>query len=140
MYTDVPDVFQPGAVVHIEGGGTLTVSSARPHRGHLIVAFEEITDRTTAETMRNVEFSVEADARPALDDDEYWVSDLTGLEVRDRAGSRLGFVADVITAEAQDRLVVDTGDGRVEVPFVPELVPEVLESHLVIDPPAGLFD
>ena len=140
VYTEVPDAFVPNAALTTPDGRVLTVSTVRPHKGHLIVAFAEIGDRNGAEGLRNAELSMEEGLRPDLGDDEFWVSDLVGLQVQDRNGSQLGIVADVITTRAQDRLVVDTGHSRVEVPFVPELVPEVLETHVVVDPPDGLFD
>ena len=139
MFTDLPDVFAPGAEVLTATGGALTIAAARPHKDHLLVAFEEVPDRTTAEAMRNLQLLVEADRRPALEDDEFWVSDLVGLQAQDRLGGQLGIVAAVVRADAQDRLVIDTGHDRVEVPFVPEIVPEVLETHVVLDPPEGLF-
>ncbi|MBT8217751.1 MAG: 16S rRNA processing protein RimM [Acidimicrobiia bacterium] len=140
VYTDVPEAFQPGFGVVTGAGGALTVSSARPHKDHILVSFEEVLDRTTAEAMRNLELLVEADRRPPLASDEFWVSDLVGLQAQDPEGAQLGIVASVVTTDAQDRLVVDTGHDRVEVPFVPEIVTDVLDTHVVIDPPAGLFD
>lgn len=130
----------PGASVLTAAGGALTVAAVRPHKEHLLVAFEEVPDRTTAESMRNLELLIEADRRPALASDEFWVSDLVGLQAQDLLGAQLGIVAAVITADAQDRLVIDTGHDRVEVPFVPEIVPEVLATHVVVDPPEGLFE
>ncbi len=139
VYTDVPDVFQPGAEVQT-GGGVLTISSVRSHKGHLIVAFQEVADRNGAEALRNVELSIDSHALPDLNENEFWVSHLAGMPVQGSDGSQLGIVADVVTTDFQDRLVVDTGHSQVEVPFVPELVPEVLETHIVVDPPEGLFD
>ena len=89
--------------------------------------------------MRNLELSIQGEARPPLDTDEFWVSDLVGLQVQDREGSQLGIVSSVVTTDAQDRLVVDTGHDQIEIPFVPEIVPEVLEAHIIVDPPEGLF-
>lgn len=139
VYTDVPDIYVSGCRLY-SGRGELTVTSARAHKGHLIVAFEEITGRNDAEALRNVELRIDSGQKPELAEDEFWVSSLVGLQVQDRSGSQLGIVSGVVTTEAQDRLVVDTGHSQVEVPFVPELVPEVLETHVVLDPPVGLFD
>ena len=116
------------------------MSAARPHKDHILVAFEEVLDRTTAEAMRNLQLLVEADRRPALESDEFWVSDLVGVQAQDPNGAQLGIIAAVITTDAQDRLVIDTGHDRIEVPFVPEIVPEVLETHVIVDPPEGLFE
>ena len=139
MYTSSPELFEPGIEFQSDRG-PLTVVGARPHKNHLIVVFEEVPDRNTAETFRNVELQLSAADRPDLGADEFWVSDLVGLEVRTREDEQLGIVSGVVTAGIQDRLVVDTGHSEVEVPFVPELVPEVLATHIVVDPPAGLFE
>jgi len=139
VYTDVPEIYVAGCRLQSERG-SFTVTASRPHKGHLIVAFEEISDRTTAEGVRNLELVIDSNQRPELSQDEFWVSSLVGLQAQDRGGSQLGIISGVVTTEAQDRLVVDTGHGQVEVPFVPELVPEVLETHVVVDPPVGLFD
>ena len=140
VYTEMPDVFVPDTRLTTPDGGGLTVVAVRPHKRHLIVAFAEIGDRNAAERLRNIDLSIDAELRPDLNEDEFWVSDLVGLQVQDRDGAQLGIIGSVVTSEAQDRLVIDTGHGQVEVPFVPELVPDVLETHIVVDPPEGLFD
>lgn len=140
VYTEMPDVFVPDTRLTTPDGDGLTVAAARPHKNHLIVTFAEIGDRNGAERLRNTELNIDAELRPDLNADEFWVSDLVGLQAQDRGGSQLGIIAAVVTTEAQDRLVIDTGHGQVEVPFVPELVPDVLETHVVVDPPEGLFD
>lgn len=116
------------------------MSEARPHKNHLLVLFDEVGDRTAAESLRNVDLSIAAADRPPLDEDEFWASDLIGLEVRDNAGNPLGEVSDVVSSAVQDRLVVTTPDGSVEVPFVPDIVTTVAEDHVVVDPPEGLLD
>ncbi|MGI9648131.1 MAG: ribosome maturation factor RimM, partial [Acidimicrobiia bacterium] len=107
VYTDVPEVFVAGCLLHSERG-ELTVTAARPHKGHLIAAFEEVSDRTAAEGLRNLELLIESGDRPELGKDEFWVSSLVGLQAQDRSGSQLGIVSGVVTTESQDRLVVDT--------------------------------
>ncbi len=139
VFTQMPEIFEPGIQFQSDRG-TLTVAAARAHKGHLIVVFEEIPDRNSAEAVRNLELRLDEADRPDLSEGEFWVSDLVGLEVRARQGGQLGIVSSVITSDLQDRLVVDTGRGQVEVPFVPELVPEVLATHIVVDPPEGLFE
>jgi 16S rRNA processing protein RimM len=103
------------------------------------VSFEGVADRSTAETMRNIALSVEAEQLPGLAEDEYWVSSLIGREVRTIAGDHLGEVKSVVVG-AQDRLVIETADGDLEIPFVAALVPEVAADYIVVDPPAGLIE
>ena len=103
VFTGVPEAFIPGATIHTETEA-LTVASVRPHREHLLVSFQGVADRSTAETMRNMALSVEAEQLPDLAEDEYWVSSLIGREVRTVGGDHLGEVKSVVVG-AQDRLV-----------------------------------
>lgn len=138
VFTGVPEVFTLGATIHTETEA-LTVASVRPHREYLLVSFEGVADRSTAETMRNIALSVEAEQMPRLAEDEYWVSSLIGREVRTIAGDHLGEVKSVVVG-AQDRLVIETADGDLEIPFVAALVPEVAADYILVDPPAGLIE
>ncbi len=138
VFTGVPEVFTLGATIHTETEA-LTVASVRPHREYLLVSFEGVADRSTAETMRNIALSVEAEQLPRLAEDEYWVSSLIGREVRTIAGDHLGEVKSVVVG-AQDRLVIETADGDLEIPFVAALVPEVAADYILVDPPAGLIE
>ncbi|MDN5789241.1 MAG: ribosome maturation factor RimM [Micrococcales bacterium] len=125
----------------------LTVRSTRVHNGIWLVAFEEISDRTGAEGLRGTRLVLDAELAADTDDDdddddEGWhEDDLVGLEVRDPVGAVLGSVTGLEIGTAQDRLVIELTDGvRAHVPFVEAIVPEVTESHVVIDAPPGLFD
>ncbi len=138
VFTAAPEVFVPGATIHTEDDA-LMVSSVRPHRDHLLVAFQGVTDRNAAEALRNIALSVEADQLPDLAEDEYWASSLVGRQVRTINGDHLGEVKSVVEGP-QDRLVIGTKEGDIEIPFVASLVPEVADDYIVIDPPAGLID
>jgi 16S rRNA processing protein RimM len=132
--TDEPDRrFTPGRTVRAErpnGAAApwpeLTVEATRWHQSALLVRFEELPDRTTAETARGVllHASVAADESPD-DPDEFYDHQLVGLAAHDPDGRALGEVTAVLHG-AQDLLQVRTPDGRdALVPFVAALVPEV---------------
>jgi 16S rRNA processing protein RimM len=114
----------------------LTVRSTRVHNGVWLVAFEEIPDRTGAESLRGTRLVVDAaDLLPADDEDDVFTEEqLRGLTVVDPAGSVLGEVGGLELGAAQDRLVILLPDGReAQVPFVTALVPEVdLEAGRVV--------
>lgn len=143
--TDTPELrFAPGATLGTDppSAGPLTVETARPHAGFLLVRFAGVTDRNAAEKLRGTLLVVESEQTPPLDDpDEFYDHQLIGLAVETVEGTRVGEVVDVLHP-AQDLLVVRRGREDVYVPFVRALVPEVdLESgRLVIDPPPGLLD
>jgi 16S rRNA processing protein RimM len=132
--TDEPDRrFAVGATVRAErpSGGpapwpALTVTGARWHQSTLLLRFEELVDRSTAESARGLllHASVAADETPD-DPDEFYDHQLIGLSAEDLRGTPLGAVTAVLHG-AQDLLQIRTPDGRdALVPFVAALVPEV---------------
>ena len=118
------------------------IRSSHEHADGLLIRFEGVEDRNTAESLQGVTFTIGPDERRRLGEDEFWPDDLEGLIAIDPDGAHLGVVAGVVLGDAQDRLVVTTSGGHeVEVPFVSEIVGEIHPSlgHVVIDAPEGLF-
>jgi 16S rRNA processing protein RimM len=153
LHTDDPDArFATGAVLTTKaapGSGvprTLTVATTRVHRGIWLIGFEQIPDRTGAESLRGTQLFLDAaDLTSDQDDDsEGWYEDeLVGLAVVTTDGTVVGEVTALETRAVQDLIVVRlTGGGEALVPFVEAIVPEVdVEGgRVVIDPPAGLLD
>lgn len=127
LYVDESELvnFQPGSVVYVGDRPQRIRDLRRADRGHQ-VAFEGITDRNRAESIRNLEVFVAA--RRELGDGEFWPEHLVGLEVRPGGGS----VVEVTFGPSQDRLVIERDGTRFEVPFVEALVPVVdLEAGYV---------
>lgn len=153
LHTDDPDArFALGAVLETKaapGSGvprTLTVASTRVHRGIWLIGFEQIPDRTGAESLRGTQLFLDAADLTADEDDdsEGWYEDeLVGLAVVTTDGTVVGEVTGLETRAVQDLIVVRlSGGGEALVPFVEAIVPEVdVEGgRVVIDPPAGLLD
>lgn len=142
LRTDDPALrFQPGVVLDTDSTEfpELTVESVRGSGESWQVKFEEIGDRTAAEGLRGTTLMIETDEWES-EEDEFYLHELKGLPVLDVDGNALGTVADIETGGAQDLLVVTTADrGRVRVPFVTQLVPEVTRERVVLDPPGGMF-
>lgn len=123
----------------------LTVVGSRWNKKVLVVRFREITDRNTAELMRDVELHAEPH-EVELDDDEWHQDDLLGLTAVDITNDdrEVGTVVALIAGVAQDLLEIEVA-GRADtvlVPFVSELVPEVdLDAgRVLLSPPPGLLD
>jgi 16S rRNA processing protein RimM len=148
LHTDDPESrFAVGTVLATRatpGSGVpraLTIRSTRVHQGTWLLGFEDIPDRTGAESLRGTRLVAPAQAS---DDDDGWYEDqLVGLSVVDRSGTRLGEVTGLEVGPAQDLLVVrlDTGT-EAYLPFVEAIVPEVdVEGgRVVVDPPDGLLE
>jgi 16S rRNA processing protein RimM len=134
LRTDEPERrFAVGTTVRAErpsGGAVpwpaLTVSATRWHQSTLLVRFDEVPDRTAAESARGLllHATVPADESPD-DPEEFYDHQLVGLSAEDLHGGELGEVTAVLHG-AQDLLQIRTPDGRdALVPFVAALVPEV---------------
>jgi 16S rRNA processing protein RimM len=133
--TDEPERrFAPGSILRAEaprGSHTplrsLTVAGAKWHQSVLLVRFEEIGDRTAAESARGILLHAQIPANASPDDpDEYYDHQLIGLAAYDVDGEALGEVSALVHGGAQDLLTIRTPQGREAlVPFVKALVPEV---------------
>lgn len=120
----------------------LTVLAARPFKGGLIVRFDELVDRNAAEAVRGRTLLIRfQDARP-LDEGEFFLHDLVGLEVRTAAGERIGAVTDVYEIGASHFLEVADGERERLIPFSRRLIREVdMQRRVVIvEPTPGLLD
>ncbi|MBM7081553.1 ribosome maturation factor RimM [Micromonospora sp. WMMD734] len=132
----------PGVVYEVPG--ELTIESARWHQGRMLVAFEGVLDRETAEALRGTLLGVDsASVAPPEDPEEFHDHQLVGLAVVTPAGEHLGEVAKIDHAPASDLLVLRRPQGgSALIPFVKAIVPEVdlAGGRVVVDPPAGLLD
>jgi len=144
--TDDPDTrFASGAVLGTDpaGPGPLTVVSMRRSGPVLVLGFDGVADRDSAEALRGTSLTLDASLLPVPDDpEEFYDHQLVGLSVVDRAGTVLGTVTEVWHPPAAPVLAVHRPNGSQElVPFVSAIVPVVdLEGgRLVVDPPDGMF-
>jgi len=126
----------------LTGAGSLTVAGSRIHSGRLVVRFEEITDRNTADAARGTELScqVDPDERPE-DPEEFYDHQLVGLRVETLTGELVGELARIEHNAAQDLLVITTPEREVLFPFVAALVPDVdvAGGRIVVDDRPGLL-
>ena len=145
-WTDDPDSrFAAGTVLRTDppGAGPLTVAESSSAGGKLVVRFDGVADRESAESLRGVRLVVAAADRPPLDDpDEFYASDLVGLAATTVDGAELGPVRDVLDIAGSDYLVIEVNGRDRLVPFVAALVPTVdlPGRRVVIDPPDGLLE
>ncbi|HSU08438.1 MAG TPA: ribosome maturation factor RimM, partial [Pseudonocardia sp.] len=114
--TDSPDErFAPGGslIAQRPGApvGTLTVESARPHSGRLLVRFVEAPDRTTAEALRGATLLVDPAALPPTGDpDEFHVHQLEGLAAELLDGTVVGTVREIAHGPGGELLVLARPD------------------------------
>jgi 16S rRNA processing protein RimM len=142
ILTDNPDRFAAGSLLFREGDShPLTVASAHRDGPGLLVRFREISDRDTADRLRDA--YLEAAADQPLEAAAYYWHDIVGCVVTTTDGANLGNVADVFRVGEGEVYVVRGPRGEILVPAVASVVIELApaEKRMVIDAEAlGLDD
>ena len=133
--TDFPERFDEGRMVIIDGQER-RIRETRWHKLQVRLRLEGVTRIEQAEALIGQEVYVPADDTPELEEDEFMIDDLIGLEVFDTTGRLLGTL-DEVHRGAQDVYQV----GEALVPAVKEFIKEVdiAGGRMVIDPLEGMF-
>lgn len=141
-FTERPeDVAAYGAVFDRQGNELFELQVIGPAPGGVLARTDRVKDRTAAEALRGTELFVPRSALPQLAPDEFYYSDLEGMEALRPDGSRLGVVHSVDNFGAGDVIDVLADDGRrISLPFTRQTVPSIdLERRrLVVEPPKEL--
>ncbi len=125
-----------------DGSRSFTVKLTRPVAGGLGARLSGVATKEQADALRGVNLFVDRTRLPSLPSDEYYHTDLIGLEVRNPGGASLGTVRAVLNHGAGDLLEV-IGQGRKQpllIPFTLAIVPTVdlALGRIVADLPEGL--
>jgi 16S rRNA processing protein RimM len=125
-----------------DGNHSFAVKLTRPVAGGLGARLSGVATKEQADALRGTNLYVDRSVLPSLPDDEYYHTDLIGLQVRDTGGALLGTVHAVLNHGAGDMLEV-TGQGRKQpllIPFTLAIVPTVDLGlgRIVADLPEGL--
>ena len=125
VLSEIEERYAPGSVLRLEDGRSLTVASSRPHRGKLLVRFEQTPDRTAAEPLAGSYLFVDATEVPAAPEGSFWPHQIEGCEVVTDTGRSLGRIAEVIASPANDIWVTREGDRETLVPALRDVILEV---------------
>lgn len=104
----------------------LTVKSVSPLVGNRWVAeFEEITNKTEAGNLKNGFIKIRREIL-GLDEDEYLLTDLVGMNVIDvKTGENIGKVKEIFDTAAHDILVVDSPEAEAMIPNIQKFVKNI---------------
>ena len=158
-FTDKPDViFASGSRVFagnsngdlsvvrdvkgVEETPTLTVSQSKPFKKGLIVQFEELQDRDSAELWRGRYLLAPFSELPPLQDDEVYLHDLIGMAVVSTTGEQIGAVTTFYELPQGIMLDVKTARESVVIPYRPEIIvkTDIGERTIVINDTLGFLD
>ena len=140
-FTERPEDVAAYGPVFDQSGRRLELEVIGPAPGGVLARGQGIGDRNAAEALRGAELFVPRSALPELAPDEFYYSDLEGMEALRPDGSHFGMVDGVANFGAGDLIEVVADDGqRISLPFTREIVPSIdLERRrLVVQPPDEL--
>lgn len=98
----------------------------------LIAKFPGCNDRTAAEKYKGLLVAVPRSSLPQQAEDEYYWSDLIGLDVVNLAGDSLGKVDNLMDTGANQVLCVRGASGEILVPFIASAIQQVSLAEKVI--------
>ena len=123
---------------------SLKIESVRLHKNFALVKFEGINSINELLDYKGAFLYVEEETiRENLEEDEFLIDELVGLEVFDENDKKLGFVVGVSNNGASDLLSVKTNSKKVVlIPFVKAIVTDVSirDKKVVIKNIEGLIE
>jgi 16S rRNA processing protein RimM len=122
----------------------LTIEKIRFHKTFAIIKFKEISSVDGIIELKGAYIKVPRERIAAyLEENEYYIDDLIGLDVFDTQNNFLGKISNIVGTNDEDLLAIKDENGQEYlVPFVKELVPEVRikEKKVIINKIPGLFE
>ena len=103
----------------------LDIVSARAQKNLVIVKFAGIDNINDIEKYKGCGLFVTEENRVKLSKDEYFASDLMGMDVITDEGEALGEIIDVLFTGANDVYVVKTSDKDVLIPAIKDVIKAV---------------
>lgn len=114
-------------LLRADGSVGLTLTSARPDKNGVVGRAKEIATKEQADAMRGLKLFIPRDRLPEPDEDEFYLTDLVGVEGREPDGTVLGTVKSVQNFGASDMLEIAPAAGGPTwyLPFTRDAVPEL---------------
>lgn len=126
-----------------DGAKSYALTLSRAIKNGFAAHLDGINSKEQADALRGVRLCARRDQLPSLPDDEYYHTDLIGLEVLDTGGTVLGHVKSVQNHGAADLLEIHAAGLKdtVLLPFTLAVVPtvDIAAGRIIADPPDGLF-
>lgn len=106
---------------------TLEIDKIRYHKNFVIIKFKNIDTMNDAETLRDYVIRISDEEAIPLEENEYFIRDLIGLNVYEN-NNKIGIVKDIIVTGANDVYVVKTENDKKDI-----LIPAIKQCILNVD-------
>lgn len=143
-YTDYPERFEEIDYLFVEDGKEkYEIEKVRYQKNMAIIKIKRIDTIEEAEKYIGKTLYIDQDNIRELEEDEYMIADLVGIEVYLTTGEKVGKVEDVLQYTANDIYQVKSEDGKEYlIPALKEFVPEIdiEKRQMKVHPVKGLFE
>lgn len=143
-FTENPlDIAAYGPLETDRPGYVVIIAKVRPGKTVVIATLKGVTDRTEAEKLNGLSLYIARESLPEADEDEFYHTDLVGLEVRLADGSVLGQVTALVNFGSDDLLDIRLNKGKtIYLPFTKAVVPmvDLAGGFMTAIPPEGWLE
>ncbi|MDE2779906.1 MAG: ribosome maturation factor RimM [Chloroflexota bacterium] len=123
--SDVPDRFDSGHTLYLEGAPVLIESSSPAGANLLLLKLAGIDSPSAARSLIGQDLSAPAESSPDLPEGEYFHYQLMGMQVFTEEGENLGSISEIIVTGSNDVYVVSGGEGDILLPALAQVIRRV---------------
>ena len=120
----------------------LQVEEVKYHKNMVLVKFKGVDKVEDAELLRNFYLEVDRENAIELEEGEYFIADLLGMNVLTEENEKLGKLEDIFNAGSSDIYVVKTDEGKqILLPAISEVIKEInlKENKIIVHLLEGLI-
>ena len=113
------------------------------YKGNMVIMkIKDIDSIEWAEKLKTKNMYIGREQGRELDEGEFFVSDLIGLDVFTVDGEKVGVLKDVLQHAINDVYVVSSGEKEYLIPSIEKFVPtiDLDQNKMIIDPIKGMLD
>jgi 16S rRNA processing protein RimM len=143
IHTDLPERFTWLETVYLgkDAPRPVAVEGVRFHKSWALIKLAGYDDRESAATLRSELLQVPEEEGIPLDEGEYYLYQVEGLQVHTEAGQYLGDIQQVLETGANNVFVVKGPLGEVLIPDIDEVILDIdfEAKRMLIRPMTGLL-
>ena len=127
--------FKKGAKLILKNKKTskeVTVSSMRIHKKTILITIDNLFDINKVEEYVGYEIYANKEDDLELDEDEYYLDDLVGLDVYDENDEFVGVLNDFIEVPQGYIMEIKNKGKKVLIPFVDEHIVDIEEDKIIV--------
>ena len=116
------------------------IKRARAQKNAVLLQLEHCATRNDAEQLVRAEVYIHQDDLPEPDQDEFYLRDLEGREMKMEEGEVIGRITGLLQVSGQDLAQVKNQGQEYLIPLIPEFLVAIEADEVRVSLPPGLLD